>query len=193
MSIKLDSKYIKNKLKAKYAELEVYNAIDKNIYAELAEMIKSNSSNVELENGMSDIKIDNTILIMRYMLKNLTNIEDNEYWDSVNDNDLEEILNLANGDFKSVVNSLLDIMLEIAQDIRLEEIRKLDMISNKIEELTKVFEFNQDMDVKLKEFGIDRELLAKIQDGDKEAIEQFQNALIEKAKKPQRNKKSKSK
>lgn len=191
MSIKLDSKYIKNKLKATYGELEVYNAIDKTIYGELAEMIKDNSTPVDLENGMSDIKIDNTVSIMRYMLISLTNIESKEYWDNVNDNDLEEMLNLADSDFKLVVNSLLDIILEIGQDIRIEEIRRLDLISNKIEELAKVFKFNKDVDLTLKEFGIDRELLAKIQNGDKAAIEEFQKSLTEKAKKPQKNKKSK--
>lgn len=188
MAVKLDSKYIKSKIKAKFGELEVHNPIDKKVHSELVALIRDNSTNIELENGMTDIKVDNTILIMRYMLKNLTNIEDHEYWNNINDDDLEEMLNLADGDFKSVVNTLLDILLEVGQDIRVEEIRKLDMINNKIEELIKVFKFNKDVDSKLKEFGIDRELLAKIQSGDKEAIEEFQQTLIKKASKPKSKK-----
>lgn len=186
MGIKLQEKYIKNKLKYRFGKIEVYNPIDKNIYAKLSKMIKENSKVIELENNLSDIQINNTIKIVREMLIDLTNVEDSKYWNDINDIDLDNMLNLADGDFKSAINLLIDIMLEIAQDIRLEEIRKLDVISNKLNEMTEIFKFNTNIDKKLKEFGLDRELLTKIQNGDKEAIEQFQKKLVEKVNKPKR-------
>ncbi len=192
--IKLESKYIKSKLKDKFGELEVYNSqLVEGVHIQLNQMIKDNSKPINLENGMSDIQINNTIKTMRFMLINLTNIEDSNYWNSISDEELENILNLADGDFKQVAHSLLDIMLEIAQDIRLEERRKLDIVKDKITELTDILRFSNDVESKLKEFGLDKELLVKIQNGDKEAIEQFQKSLVKNVNKPKRQYTKKSK
>ena len=192
--IKLESKYIKSKLKDKFGELEVYNSqLVEGVHIQLNQMIKDNSKPINLENGMSDIQINNTIKTMRFMLINLTNIEDSNYWNSISDEELENILNLADGDFKQVAHSLLDIMLEIAQDIRLEERRKLYIVKDKITELTDILRFSNDVESKLKEFGLDKELLVKIQNGDKEAIEQFQKSLVKNVNKPKRQYTKKSK
>lgn len=183
--IKLEDKYIKNKLKVKFGEIEVYSPqLIEGVYIKLSQMIKDNSIQIDTENGLSDVQINNTVKIIRQMLIDLTNLENEQYWNNINDVDLDNLLNLADGDFKLVVNTLIDIMLEIAQDSRLEDIRKLKIISDKIEEITEVFKFNTNIDNKLKEFGLDRDLLIKIQNGDKEAIEHFQKILIEKANKP---------
>ena len=183
MSVKLKDTYIKSKIKAKFGEIEVYNPINKDIKDKLTEMIRDNSIPVILENGMSDIKIDNMNKTMKYMFSYLTNLEDENYWNGIDDFEFENMLNLSDGDFKDVVNALLDIIFEITQDIRKEDIRKLKIISDKLEEMTEVFKFNNSIDNKLKEFGLDRELLTNIQNGDKESIEQFQKKLIEQAEK----------
>lgn len=183
MPVKLKDTYIKAKIKAKFGEIEVYNAINNDIKNELIQMIRDNSKLVTLENGMSDIKIDNMNKTMKYMFSHLTNLEDENYWNSIDDIEFENMLNLSDGDFKDVVNELLDIIFETTQDIRKEDIRKLKIISDKLEEMTEIFKFNTNIDNKLKEFGLDKELFAKIQNGDKEAIEQFQKNLIEQAEK----------
>jgi len=182
MPVKLKDTYIKSKIKAKFGEIEVYNPINKDIKYELTQMIRDNSKPVILENGMSDIKIDNMNNTMKYMLSNLTNLEDENYWNSIDDTEFINMLDHSDGDFKDTVNMLLDIIFETAQDNRKEDIRKLKIITERIEEMTEVFKFNADIDNKLKEFGLDRETLTKIQNGDKESIEQFQKSLIEKAK-----------
>lgn len=161
--VKLESKYIKDKLRAKFNDLEVYNPqLFKEIHKELCELIKENSRQIELEDGF-DIQIDNVIKIMRFMLNNLSNLEDVEYWNNISDEKLEEMLNLADGDFKQVIDNLYDIMVEIAQDIRKENVRKLKLAENRLIELTETFKFNNDIDEKLKEFGIDTGTIAVIQ------------------------------
>lgn len=185
--VKLDNKYIKNKLKAKFGELEVYNPqLILGVHDKLVSLIKENSQQVNLKNNKTDVQINNVINIMRYMLIHLTNIEDKAYWNNINDSELENMLNLADGDFKQVANILLDIILEIGQDIRVEEIRKLKIIKEKLKEVTEVFNFNKDINESLAKFGLDKDKLGLIQNGDKQAIEEFQNNLIEQASKYKR-------
>ncbi|NRT88877.1 hypothetical protein [Clostridium beijerinckii] len=192
--VKIQNNYIKTKVRGNFGDIEVYNSqVNKNVHSQLVDVIKNNSESIDLENGMSDIQINNTIPIMRFMLINLSNVETAEYWNSVSDIDLEDMLNLADGDFKQAVNSLLDMLLEITQDIRIQEIRKLNILKNKLNEFVEVFNFNSDVDNLLDKFGLDRELLIKIQNGDKEAIEKFQKVLFEKNKKTRKPRTKKTK
>lgn len=183
---KLQDKYIKTKIKARFGEFEVYNPINKDIHAELSKMIKDSSTPVTLENGMSDIQINNMNITMRYLLINCTNIENEEYWNNINDSDLENMLDLSDGDFKDAVNVLLDIVFEIVQDNRKEEIRKLDLVKEKIIEMTELLKFDIDINKSLAKFGLDKDLLIKVMNGDKEATEQFQKVLFEQSNKPKR-------
>lgn len=183
MSVKFEDRYIKSKIRNTFGEIEVYNPIDKAIYFQLSQMIQNNSQQVQLENGKSDIEVTNTIQIMRYMIINLTNIENENYWNSIDDIKLEEILNLADGDFKKVINSLLDIMIEIGNDISVENRRKLDILSNKLNEMAESIKANVGIDKSLANFGLDREKLIKLQNGDEEVIEEFQQNIIKQSSK----------
>lgn len=183
---KLKDNDIKKKIKAKFNEYEVYNPeFNIEIYNNLIEQIKENSKQTELENNEADIQID-TINIMREMLIGLSNIEDEDYWRSISDCDLDTMLNLADGDFKLVIQVLMDIMLELAQDIRIQEIRKLNILKNKLNEFVEVFNFNSDIDNLLDKFGLDRELFIKIQNGDTDAVKKFQEIITKKVNKPKR-------
>lgn len=174
-----NSKYIKNKIKDKFGELEVYNPqYEPSILEELTKMIAINSVPVELEDGETDVQVNNMVQIMRYMLINLTNINP-EYWDTIDDEQLEEMLNLANDDFKKVVNSLLDIMIELGNDIAIENMRKLNILKGKLNEMVESIKANKQIDETLASFGLDREKLAKLQNGDEETIKEFQKNLLE--------------
>jgi len=181
--IKLEEKYIKNKLKAKFGELEVYNPQHiKNSYDKISQMIRDNSNTVQ-EDGMSDIQINNTVKIAREMLIDLTNVEDRIYWNSIDDIELDNILNYSDGDFKLVINTLMDIMLEITQDLRLNDIRKLDIMNNKLIEMKEAFKSNININKTLADLGLDQEKLIKLQQGDKEVTEEFQQNIFDKMKK----------
>jgi hypothetical protein len=185
---KLQKKYIKNKLKAKFGELEVYNPeFEKDIYINLLQMIRDNSVQIS-ENNISDTQI-NTIKIFREMLINLTNID--EDWNNIDDIKLENMLNLADGDFKKVVNTLMDILLELGRDIRTEDVRKIRILNDKLNEIAEAIRFNSEIDKTLTQFGLDREKLIKLQNGDEEIIKEFQQSLIKQ--KNNNSKKSKSK
>lgn len=188
--VKLESKHIKSKLKAKFGSFEVYNPIKKELYGELSEMIKNNSKKVDVGNGKTDLQVDNTVEIIRKMLISLTNIESAEYWNGFGNIELKDMLDLADGDFKSVVNTLINVMLEIAQDARMEDIRKLQIVKDKITELTEIFKFDADVSAKLAELGLDKESLDKIQNGDQEAIKKLQDKLVEEANKSKGNRKT---
>jgi hypothetical protein len=196
MGIKLEEKYIKNKIKAKFGELEVYNPqlID-NAYDKLSQMIRENSATVS-ENEMSDVQINNTVKIVREMLINLTNIEDEVYWNNIDDIEMDNMLNLADGDFKIVVHTLMDIMLEIGQDLRLGDIRKLDIINNKLIEMKEAFKADVNINKTLTDLGLDKDKLVKLQQGDQSTIDEFQQNIIkniEKQNKPKRQYTKKSK
>ncbi|NRU52577.1 hypothetical protein [Clostridium beijerinckii] len=183
---KLKDNDIKKKIRAKFNEYEIYNPeFNIEIYNNLIERIKENSKQTELENNEADIQID-TINIMREMLIGLSNIEDEDYWRNISDCDLDTMLNLADGDFKLVIQMLMDIMLELAQDIRIQEIRKLNILKNKLNEFVEVFNFNSDIDNLLDKFGLDRELFIKIQNGDTDAVKKFQEIITNKINKPKR-------
>lgn len=178
MGIKLENKYIKNKLKDKFGEIEIYNPqFDNNILAELTKLIASNSQTVQLENGKSDIQVD-TIEIMRFMLINLSNIENAEYWNSIDNIELEKMLDLVDGDFKKAVNSLIDIMIEIGNDVALQGIRQLDLLQNKLNELVEATKANVKIDKTLSKLGLDKDKLIKLQSGDEEVMKEFQNNII---------------
>lgn len=153
---------LEDKTKAKFGEYEVHNPrYMKDIYKELKEMIKENSKQIELKDGMFDIQIDNTVQIMRYMLMNITNVV---CWNGLTDDEMfEDTVSEANGDLKQVVDYLLDMMVEIAQDIRKENVRKLKLVENRIIELAETFKFNNNVNEKLKEFGIDSNTILEIQ------------------------------
>jgi hypothetical protein len=184
---KLKDNDIKKKIRATFGEYQVYNAIEINTLNELTKLISENAQTVQLENGNSDIEITNTIQIMRYMLIHLTNIE--EEWNSIDDIKLEEMLNLANGDFKRVVNSLIDIMIEIGNDITIQNIRKLDILQNKLNEMIESVKVGVNIEKTLSNLGLNMDELVKLQNGDKETTEKFQNNIIksiEKNTKPKR-------
>ncbi|WP_252225079.1 MULTISPECIES: hypothetical protein [unclassified Clostridium] len=174
MSVKLQEKHIKNKIKSKYGEMEVYNPLDKTILSELSKMISNNS-----ERTGEDMEIINTVSIMRYMLKYLTNIENKEYWDNISDFDLEILLNRADGDFKNVVSDLIDVMLEIGRDIRKNAERQLDVLEEKINELIKMLKFNNNVDKSLDKLGLNRDLLNKVANGDVEAKNEFEKIITD--------------
>lgn len=162
--VKLKNEYIKDKVKATFNDIEIYNPQNKRkIYRELCELIKLNSGEVEVEDGLFDIQINDPISILRFMLINITNIENAEYWNNLNDDELDEMLITADGDFKEAVDSLLDILVEVSQNIRKQEIRKLKMTENKLIKLAKVFQFDNNVEERLKEFGIDMKTMSEIQ------------------------------
>ena len=179
MGVKLEKeKYIKNRLKAKYGELEVYNPIENDVYNKLIQIIRDNSVQIS-ENGISDIQINNTVKIFRIMLMDLTNIESEEYWNSINDIDLEKMLNLADGDFKQIVNTLMDILIELGRDIRTDDMRKLNILNDKLLEMSEAIKANMELDKTLSSFGLDRDKLIKLQQGDEETVKEFQKNLLE--------------
>lgn len=178
MGVKLENKYIKNKLKDKFGEIEIYNPqFDNNILTELTKLIASNSQTVQLENGKSDIQVD-TIEIMRFMLINLSNIENADYWNSIDNIELEKMLDLVDGDFKKAVNSLIDIMIEIGNDITLQSIRQLDLLQNKLNELVESTKANIKIDKTLSKLGLDKDKLIKLQNGDEQVTKEFQENII---------------
>jgi hypothetical protein len=159
MGVKLENKYIKNKLKDKFGEIEIYNPqFDNNILTELTKLIANNSQTIQLENGTGDIQVD-TIEIMRFMLINLSNIENADYWNSIDNIELEKMLDLVNGDFKKAVNSLIDIMIEIGNDIALQGVIQLDLLQNKLNELIEATKANVKIDKTLSKLGLDKDKL----------------------------------
>ena len=178
MGVKLENKYIKNKLKDKFGEIEIYNPqFDNNVLTELTKLIASNSQTVQLENGKSDIQVD-TIEIMRFMLINLSNIENADYWNSIDNIELEKMLDLVDGDFKKAINSLIDIMIEIGNDITLQGIRQLDLLQNKLNELVESTKANIKIDKTLSKLGLDKDKLIKLQNGDEQVTKEFQENII---------------
>jgi hypothetical protein len=178
MGVKLENKYIKNKLKDKFGEIEIYNPqFDNNILTELTKLIANNSQTIQLENGTGDIQVD-TIEIMRFMLINLSNIENADYWNSIDNIELEKMLDLVDGDFKKAVNSLIDIMIEIGNDIALQGVIQLDLLQNKLNELIEATKANVKIDKTLSKLGLDKDKLIKLQSGDKEVVKEFQDNII---------------
>jgi hypothetical protein len=180
MTVNFDnSKYIKDKIKDAFGELEVYNPQhNPSILEELMSMISNNSIPVELENGETDIRVDNVIKIMRFMLANLTNINP-DYWDTIDDTQLKETLDLADGDFKKVVNSLLEILMELGNDIVIENMRKLKVLKNKLNEMIDSARVKEQLEKTLSDFGLDNETLMKVKNGDEEVVKAFQKKVLE--------------
>jgi len=192
---KLKDDSVKKKIRAIYNEYQIINPeFNRGIYNELSQIIRDNSIIVNLEEKLSDIQVDNTVKIFRLMLKKLTNIE--EDWDNIDDINLDEMLNFADGDFKKVVNTLMDIMLEVAQDNRLNDIRKLNILNDKLIEFKESITSTVKMEQTLSNLGLDMDKLIKMQNGDEDIKKEFQENIIkelEKENKPKRqyNKKKK--
>lgn len=176
---KLEDKYLKKK--KYFGELEVRFPKGA-IYNELLELIGKNSNQINFEDRTSDYKIDNLNVVIKEMLIHLTNVEDSDFWSNKSDEEVLEILEDANGDFKDVIHELLDIIVEIGNDMRKENNRKLQVTRNWIVGITKEITLSSDIDKSLKKFGLDMDKLSKIQAGDKTAIEEFQKSLLEKKK-----------
>ncbi|MBY6838851.1 hypothetical protein [Clostridium botulinum] len=177
MSVKLEEKYLKKKIKSIYGTIEVYNPLDNKIYSELSNMIANNSIQVE-NDGKSDIQINNTIDVMRFMLIHLTNIENEDFWSNISDFDLEVMLNQADGDFKKTISDLMDIMIEIGIDNRRNANRQLDILQESVNELVKVLDFNNNLDKSLGKLGLNKELLIKVARGDEDAKNEFEKQLF---------------
>lgn len=161
MGIKLDERYIKDKIRIVIGEMEVYNAIGES-YLKLGELIGQNSKEVPTEDGMYTNQIDEVTEIMRYMLINLTNIEDEKYWNSLDGFELEKLLSLAKGDFKKVVNELVDIIIEVGDDIRLQNQRELNMLLKKIDDFDKAIKYEKEIGNKLSSIGINEQSIKEI-------------------------------
>jgi hypothetical protein len=115
---------------------------------------------------------------MRFMLINLSNIENADYWNSIDNIELEKMLDLVDGDFKKAVNSLIDIMIEIGNDIALQGVIQLDLLQNKLNELIEATKANVKIDKTLSKLGLDKDKLIKLQSGDKEVVKEFQDNII---------------
>jgi hypothetical protein len=192
MGVKLENKYIKNEIKAKYGEFEVYNPeFKREVYSKISQMIKDNSTLIK-DNDISDIQINNIVSIFRIMLSHLTNIESEEYWNNMNDNQLEKTLDFSDGDFKKVVNTLMDIMIEIGHDNQIEESRKINILNNKLEEMVEAVKANIKIDKTLSKFGLDRDKLSKVELGDENAVKEFQQNIINELNKSKRGRPKKS-
>lgn len=185
---KLRDDSIKKKIRATYNEYQVITPeFNPKVYEALSQIIRDNSVIVNSEDNLSDIQVNNTVKIFRYMLKELTNIEEN--WDDIDDIKLDEMLNFANGDFKKVVQTLMDIMLEVAQDNRLNDIRKLSILNDKLIEFKESMTSTAKMQQTLDSLGLDMDKLMKMQNGDETIISEFQQNIIkelEKQNKPKR-------
>jgi hypothetical protein len=179
---KLKENSIKKKVKGSFGEYEVINPqFKKDTYNKLSQLIRENSTVIKTENNSSDIKTNNIINIFRFMLKELTNIE--EDWDNINDEKLDNILNFADGDFKKVINELMDIIIEVGQDNVLNDIRKLTILNNKVVELKESMVSTVNMEKTLSELGLDMDKLMKMQNGDENIIKEFQENIIKKLEK----------
>ena len=191
---KLRDDSIKKKIRVTYGDYNIINPeFKKEIYSELAQMIRNNSIEVQidenLEQSLSDIKIDNTVRIMRYMLINLTNIENEEYWNNIDDTQLDENLNYSDGEFKQIIQTLIDIMLEIAHDNKLEDTRKLNILNDKLIEFKESMTSRIKMQKTLSSLNLDVDKLMKIQNGDEVVMKEFQDNIVkelEKQSKPKR-------
>jgi len=191
---KLRDDSIKKKIRVTYGDYNIINPeFKKEIYSELAQMIRNNSIEVQidenLEQSLSDIKIDNTVRIMRYMLINLTNIENEEYWNNIDDTQLDENLNYSDGEFKQIIQTLIDIMLEIAHDNKLEDTRKLNILNDKLIEFKESMTSSMKMQKTLASLNLDMDKLIKIEQGDEVVMKEFQDNIVnelEKQNKPKR-------
>jgi hypothetical protein len=160
------------------------------VYKKISQMIKDNSI-VIMQNDLlevfSDFEVNNIPLIIKQMLKDLTNIEDN--FDSKSEDELKNIFTLANGDFKKVIQVLMDIILEIGQDNRLEEIMKLKELNNKLISFKQSLTIGINLQQTLSEYGLDSDKLIKLKDGDESVLQEIQKHIIkdiEKEIKPKR-------
>ena len=191
---KLKDNNIKKKIKATFGEFQIINPEFKpDIYAELSQLIRNNSVEVKIEDNLEkvlqDVKVNNTVKVMRYMLSELTNIESKEYWDNIDDIKLDEMLNYADGDFKEVIQTLIDIMLEIAHDNKLEDTRKLNILNDKLIEFKESMVSSVKMQKTLSSLNLDMDKLMKIEQGDEVIMKEFQDNIIkelEKQNKPKR-------
>lgn len=191
---KLKDNNIKKKIKATFGEFQIINPEFKpDIYAELSQLIRNNSVEVKIEDNLEkvlqDVKVNNTVKVMRYMLSELTNIESKEYWDNIDDIKLDEMLNYADGDFKEVIQTLIDIMLEIAHDNKLEDTRKLNILNDKLIEFKESMVSSVKMQKTLSSLNLDMDKLIKIEQGDEVIMKEFQDNIIkelEKQNKPKR-------
>jgi len=189
---KLKDGSIKKKIRVTYGEYQIINPeFKKEIYIELALMIRNNSIEVKIDNNLeqslSDIKVNNTVKIMRYMLTNLTNIE--EDWNSIDDIQLDEMLNYSDGEFKQIIQTLIDIMLEVAHDNKLEDTRKLSILNDKLIEFKESMTSRIKMQKTLSSLNLDVDKLMKIQNGDEVVMKEFQDNIVkelEKQSKPKR-------
>ena len=189
---KLKDGSIKKKIRVTYGEYQIINPeFKKEIYIELALMIRNNSIEVKIDNNLeqslSDIKVNNTVKIMRYMLTNLTNIE--EDWNSIDDIQLDEMLNYSDGEFKQIIQTLIDIMLEVAHDNKLEDTRKLSILNDKLIEFKESMTSSMKMQKTLASLNLDMDKLIKIEQGDEVVMKEFQDNIVnelEKQNKPKR-------
>jgi hypothetical protein len=188
---KLKDNDIKKKVKAKFNEYEIYNPeFNKEIYNKISQMIKDNSVAVmqnDLLEVFSDIKINNMPMIIKEMLKYLTNIE--EDFDNKTEEELDNIFTLADGDFKNVIQTLMDMTIDIGHDNRVEEIMKLKELNNKLIEFKQSLKVGIDLQQTLLEYGLDADKLIKLKDGDENILQEFQEHIIkdlEKEIKPKR-------
>ena len=191
---KLKDNNIKKKIKATFGEFQIINPEFKpDIYAELSQLIRNNSVEVKIEDNLEkvlqDVKVNNTVKVMRYMLSELTNIESKEYWNNIDDTKLDEMLNYSDGDFKEVIQTLMDIMLEISHNNAKNDIRQISILTDKLIEFKESMTSTVKMEQTLSNLGLDMDKLIKMQNGDEVVMKEFQDNIIkelEKQNKPKR-------
>jgi hypothetical protein len=192
MSVKLKDNDIKKKIKVTFGEFQIITPeFSPHIYEELSQLIRDNSIEIKVEDDLGkilkDTQVNNTVKVMRYMLKNLTNIEND--WDNIDDIQLDETLNYADGDFKEVVQTLMDVMMEIAHDNSRNDIRKISILTDKLVEFKGSMVNTVRMQQTLESLGLDMDKLIKMQQGDETIIKEFQDNIVkelEKQNKPKR-------
>ena len=191
---KLRDNSIKKKVRETFGEFQIINPEFKpDIFAELSQLIRNNSVEVKIEDDLEkvlqDIKVNNTVKVMRYMLSELTNIESKEYWDNIDDTKLDEMLNYSDGDFKEVIQTLMDIMLEISHNNAKNDIRQISILTDKLIEFKEGTISTIKMQKTLSSLNLDIDKLMKMEQGDEIVMKEFKDNIInelEKQNKPKR-------
>ena len=160
------------------------------LYADLSRAIEGERAGFfEQEKVLQDVKVNNTVKVMRYMLSELTNIESKEYWDNIDDTKLDEMLNYSDGDFKEVIQTLMDIMLEISHNNAKNDIRQISILTDKLIEFKEGTISTIKMQKTLSSLNLDIDKLMKMEQGDEIVMKEFKDNIInelEKQNKPKR-------
>lgn len=132
------NKHIKSKIRWEQSDLQVFNPTNEQM-ASIKKIIKKNSS-IDLLSG--EVKSEYSMEIMRYLVKELTNIG-NEVDEMPND-DLEFAIENGDRDLVLLFKELIKILKEVTEDIVDEQLLQLDYF-NKIATAMKLSKGIEDM------------------------------------------------